>query len=239
MTIRLIENNNSNILLDDDYTDIESDAIFESVIFDKSLNVSVKQAGRGSVSFFMHSGNSMVQKHYLRGGLISKLIFDQYLWLNLESTRSFAEFRALEKMSQFKLPIPKPIAARAIRHCGYYTADLITEKIENAKTFGDCLYEQSFSEKLFSLVGKTIKTFHMTGFYHPDLNVQNILINDAEKVFLLDFDRWKSKRVTKRLGVTNISRLKSSINKHQRSKNLPFPDNEWQGLLDAYDSQIH
>ena len=57
----------------------------------------------------------MVHKHYLRGGLVSKLIFDQYLWLNLELTRSFVEFRALEEMSQLGLPVPRPIAARVKR----------------------------------------------------------------------------------------------------------------------------
>ena len=63
------------------------------------------------------------------------------------------------------------------------------------------------------VIGETIKRFHSTGFYHPDLNVENILIDDAQNVFLLDFDRWKSRGAKKRIGITNIERLKSSIRK--------------------------
>ena len=234
MAIRLIESNNINILIDEDYMNNEDDNIFESLDFDKSPCVSVIRAGRGNVAFFEHSGKSMVQKHYLRGGLISKFIVDQYVWLNLELSRSFIEFRALEKMSQLGLPVPKPIAARVTRYWGYYTADLITEKIENTKTLGDYLQDQTFSEQVSLIIGKTIRSFHSNGYYHPDLNVENILIGEAQGVFLVDFDRWKSKKVTRRSGAKNISRLKSSIKKVRNAEGLSFPIKEWQCLLDAY-----
>ena len=236
MAIRLIENNNSNILINDDYTDNLSDDIFGSLDAGKTVNVFVKEAGRGNVTFFLYAEKPMVHKHYLRGGLISKLIFDQYLWLSLDQTRAFVEFRALEEMSQLGLPVPRPIAARVNRRWGCYTAELITEKIDNTKTLGDCLYDESFSEHIFLIIGETIKNFHSKGCYHPDLNVENILIDDAQNVFLLDFDRWKSRGATKRLGTSNLERLKSSINKRQVSRGRPFPQKEWEGLLDAYHS---
>ena len=78
---------------------------------------------------------------------------------------------------------------------------------------------------------ETIANFHETGCYHPDLNVENILIDESQKVFLLDFDRWKRKEESKKLGVTNIERLKSSIRKRLGSMGLPFPEKEWRGLL--------
>ena len=193
MAIRLIELNNSSILLDEDYTINERDDVFSALDSSNESMIRVKQAGRGSVSFFTHAEKSMVLKHYLRGGLVSKLIFDQYLWVNLELTRSFVEFRALEEMSQLGLPVPRPIAARVKRRGVSYTADLITEKLDNTRTLGDYLYDQSGSEQIFSTIGDTIANFHATGCYHPDLNVENILIDEAQKVFLLDFDRWKRK----------------------------------------------
>ncbi len=237
MAIRSIERNNSNILLDEDYTVNERDDVFSALDSSNELQVHVKQAGRGSVSFFTHAEKSMVHKHYLRGGLVSKIISDRYLWLNLELTRSFVEFRALEEMSQLGLPVPRPIAARVERRGVSYTADLITEKLDNTRTLGDCLYDQSVSEQIFSMIGKTIKNFHATGCYHPDLNVENILIDESQKVFLLDFDRWKRKEESKRLGVTNIERLESSIRKRLGLKGLPFPQKEWQGLLATYYSE--
>ena len=237
MAIRLIELNNSSILLDEDYTINERDDVFSALDSSKELKVRVKQAGRGSVSFFTHAEKSMVHKHYLRGGLVSKLIFDQYLWVNLELTRSFIEFRALEEMSQLGLPVPRPIAARVKRRGVSYTADLITEKLDNTKTLGDCLYDQSFSEQIFSTIGETIKNFHATGCYHPDLNVENILVDESQKVFLLDFDRWKKREENKRLGLINIERLKSSIRKRLGLRGLPFPQKEWQAFLATYYSR--
>ena len=58
MAIRLIESNTTNFLIDDNYTDNDTDNIFESLDLNKSVNVSVKQAGRGSISFFIHSEKS-------------------------------------------------------------------------------------------------------------------------------------------------------------------------------------
>ena len=237
MAIRLTEDNNSTILLDDDYTINKRDDVFSALDSSNESMIRVKQAGRGSVTFFTHAEKSMVHKHYLRGGLVSKLIFDQYLWVNLELTRSFVEFRALEEMSQLGLPVPRPIAARVMRRGVSYTADLITEKLDNTKTLGDCLYDQSVSEQIFSTIGETIKNFHATGCYHPDLNVENILIDESQKVFLLDFDRWKRKEESTRLGVTNIERLKSSIRKRLGSMGLPFPQKEWEGFLATYYSR--
>ena len=129
MAIRLIENKSSNILINDDYTDNLNGHIFGSLDAGKKADVFVKEAGRGNVTFFLHAEKPMVHKHYLRGGLISKLIFDRYLWLSLEQTRAFVEFRALEEMSQFGLPVPKPIAARVNRRWFYYTAELILSLI--------------------------------------------------------------------------------------------------------------
>ena len=237
MAIRLIELANSSILLDEDYTVNERDDVFSALDSSNESMIRVKQAGRGSVSYFTHAEKSMVHKHYLRGGLVSKLIFDRYLWLKVELTRSFVEFRALEEMSQLGLPVPRPIAARVKRSGISYTADLITEKLDNTKTLGDCLYDQSVSEQIFSTIGETIANFHETGCYHPDLNVENILIDESQKVFLLDFDRWKRKEESKRLGVTNIERLKSSIRKRLGSMDLPFPEKEWRGFLATYYSQ--
>ena len=137
-------------------------------------------------------------------------------------------------MSQLGLPVPRPIAARVKRRGVSYTADLITEKLDNTKTLGDCLYDQSVSEQIFSTIGETIANFHATGCYHPDLNVENILIDESQKVFLLDFDRWKRKQESKRLSVTNIERLKSSIRKRLGSMGLPFPEKEWRSFLATY-----
>ena len=53
------------------------------------------------------------------------------------------------------------------------------------------------TKKVSSAVGKTIKKFHEKAIYHPDLNVENIMIDDDENVFLLDFDKFKVQKLKK------------------------------------------
>ena len=55
MAIRLIQNNNSNLLINDDYTDNLNDDIFGSLDAGKTVNVFVKEAGRGNVTFFLYA----------------------------------------------------------------------------------------------------------------------------------------------------------------------------------------
>ena len=50
MAIRLVEHNNSSILLDEDYTVNERDDIFTALDSSNELEIRMKQAGRGSVS---------------------------------------------------------------------------------------------------------------------------------------------------------------------------------------------
>ena len=64
MAIRLVEHNNSSILLDEDYTVNERDDIFTALESSNELKIRVKPAGRGSVSFFTHAEhNSALRRH--------------------------------------------------------------------------------------------------------------------------------------------------------------------------------
>ncbi|GIT38036.1 MAG: hypothetical protein Ct9H300mP6_19040 [Gammaproteobacteria bacterium] len=54
---------------------------------------------------------------------------------------------------------------------------------------GDFLGENSMISDLWKNTGSCIASFHMKGFYHHDLNIENILIDSDQNVFLLDFDK--------------------------------------------------
>ena len=63
MAIRLIEHNNSNILLDEDYTVNEHDDVFSALDSANELKIRVKQAEEGAF-LFLRIDASMVHKHY-------------------------------------------------------------------------------------------------------------------------------------------------------------------------------
>jgi Ser/Thr protein kinase RdoA (MazF antagonist) len=72
--------------------------------------------------------------------------------------------------------------------------------------------------------------------YHADLTGNNILIDDAERVSLIDLDRG-GLRVPGLWRAANLARLKRSLLKICRE--LPpdrFGPADWAALQDAYDS---
>ena len=71
--------------------------------------------GRG-ITWFLNTqaelGVNVVLCHYYRGGLFGKIVKDQYLFNWLENTRAFQEFSLLEKLHEWHLPVPRPVALK-------------------------------------------------------------------------------------------------------------------------------
>lgn len=67
--------------------------------------------GRGNTMYVGNVPRQFVLRHYVRGGLVGKLIRDRYLFKGEDATRAFAEWRMLAKMADFNLRVPRPAAA--------------------------------------------------------------------------------------------------------------------------------
>ena len=114
-----------------------------------------------------------------------------------------------------------------------YQADLITRHLPGTHTLAERFIAGSLPRPLWHKVGTTIRQFHDHQIFHADLNANNILIDEADRVFLIDFDRgtlrkgryWKQQ---------NLSRLHRSLQKvwsASSRKNLP---SFWTALLEGY-----
>jgi 3-deoxy-D-manno-octulosonic acid kinase len=180
--------------------------------------------------------SAWVLRHYYRGGLIAKLTDDQFVYTGMKQTRGFREVSLLQTMLEMGLPVPKPIGARVTRKGLFYTADLLMEKIQ-AKDLVAKLKVGRLSEELWGNVGKTIASFHQKGIYHADLNAHNILLDEAEQCWLIDFDRCEQRAIHSDWQQQNIQRLKRSFVKEQElHPQFYFDDNSWQCLLAGYQS---
>jgi len=198
--------------------------------------------GRGTTWFVAykdsdHTQHDWVLRHYYRGGLIGKIINDSYWFTGLEKTRAASEFSLLQHMQTLQLPAPEPIAYRVIRHGLTYQADLLSSRIQQAQDLVDILSKGPISDSLWRAIGATIQQFHDNNIYHHDLNAHNILINDKEQVFLIDFDRGELRTNTKDSGwkQANIQRLQRSFLKElNKLQQFYFSDNNWQALMSGY-----
>ena len=85
--------------------------------------------GRGNTMFVGNVPRQFVLRHFMRGGLVGKLVRDHYIWTGEDNTRPFIEWRLLAKLAVNDLRVPRPAAARYVRHGLTYTADIITVRI--------------------------------------------------------------------------------------------------------------
>ncbi len=167
--------------------------------------------GRGAGGRIGEAGKWFL-RHYLRGGKAALFSIDRYLFLGHRRIRSFAEFRLLAGMRRAGLPVPRPIAAHYRRSGPTYSADLITEWIDGARTLASALREERDPREIMGKVGTVVARFHRAGICHADLNANNILSGRHGGVWLVDFDRARLRRPG---GWANsrLQRLKRSLRK--------------------------
>ncbi|PJG84694.1 3-deoxy-D-manno-octulosonic acid kinase [Conservatibacter flavescens] len=213
---------------------------FDATFWQQQGRIIGSAKGRGT-TWFIHTedilGFNCALRHYYRGGLIGKINQDKYRFNQLEKTRSFAEFSLLNQLYLANFPVPKPIGARVKKTpFGFYSADILIEKIENAQDLTALLQHRSLSEKAWQHIGALIRQLHDLQIHHSDLNAHNILVQHNsvnEKYWLIDFDKcgqksgnsWKQE---------NLNRLHRSFQKEKTRMHIQFGEQDWAQLLTGY-----
>ena len=227
---------------DNEEIDAFSPAMLDGAYWQERNAIVGSAQGRGT-TWFIATENSKnvtrnwVLRHYYRGGLIGKVINDQYLFTGMEKTRAASEFSLLKTIRSLGLPAPKPVAFRVAQHGLFYRADLLSSRIENASDLVGILTENAIDDTLWFEIGKIIKSFHQHGIYHHDLNAHNILVDDNNKVWLIDFDRGEQRENKNKWPEQNMARLLRSFRKESiRVANFHWREKNWQALLNGYQS---
>lgn len=238
MTPKTQQSNKSYILYDADRLGNANDISFDRNELVARGSIIGAAEGRGTTLFIHNNGMDMALRHYHRGGLPAKLSYDQYIWTGLQRTRPWKEWHLLAKLYQRGLPVPEPVAARVTRRgLFFYSADILTLRIPQAQPVAQLLKNQSLNESAWLAIGRCIRQFHEQGVYHADLNANNILLNDQQQAFILDFDRGELRQPASSWQQANLDRLLRSFNKIKaNSESFYFSDSDWQLLLKAYQS---
>ncbi len=193
-------------------------------------------SGRGRTYFIRISDSDCVLRHYRRGGIFAGLLGDSYLWMGIERTRAWKEWRMLQTLFERGLPVPRPIAARVVRSTITYKADLITQRLQGTRSLAQLLSQQTLNDDGWKAIGACIRRFHDSGVYHADLNAHNILLTAAQKVYLIDFDKSRLGADAHVWHARNLARLQRSLIKlGSLVDGFRYADAAWQRLRAGYD----
>jgi len=194
--------------------------------------------GRGASQKIVIDGESYVLRLYLRGGLIARFLHDQYIWTGLNRTRPFVEQQAVRHALKHNLPVPEVVAFSVQKNGLLYRASIISRYINNEGTLASFLYGHELAEKKWFELGQLIKSLHQANLYHADLNANNILIDDAGKFYIIDFDKARINIPPGDSAEKNVHRLLRSlikIQKFRQEQKQPFHFDlkQWQYLLEG------
>ena len=191
MRLERIATERGAILYDPARLDHPTSVDFDAAALAAAGRVTGAATGRGSAWFVAAArpgAGATVLRHYRRGGWISRLVADRYLWCGEEATRAFRELRLLATIEVLGLPAARPVAACYARIGALYRADLLTLEIPHARPLATRL-AGGLAAPVWRRIGATIREFHDAGVRHADLNARNVLLDAADAVHLIDFDR--------------------------------------------------
>ena len=207
---------------------------FEAAFWTRSEVREQTLGGRGGSSLIEIDGRRAVLRRYRRGGAMGNLFSDQYLWLGQSMTRPWREWDILLRGRDAGLPVPEPIAACTCRGGLFYRAALITAFLDDTEMMTRRLQREPLPRECWHDLGGLIKRMHGVGIQHVDLTPDNILMDSANRFYIVDFDKARS---MKRLGDWQwqpIKRFQRGIVKRKGLQALHYDDHDWQVFMEGY-----
>ncbi|MDX2440562.1 MAG: lipopolysaccharide kinase InaA family protein [Desulfobacterales bacterium] len=130
---------------------------------------------------------SVAVKYYHRGGFVRHLIKKRYLkW---GKTRSQKEYELLQKVRSLGINAPEPIAF-AYRGCLFYQGWLVTKEIKQHQTLAKLsLLNEKRTRFVMGNVMEQISALIKYNILHVDLHPGNVIIDNQDRIYILDFDK--------------------------------------------------
>jgi len=231
--VRIVRDGGHSMLAASSLGEVPSAAWFDAAEWQRAGAVALETSGRGAVLIVAHGADKWVLRHYHRGGLVARFVEDHYLWLGLERTRAFREWRLLRRLRDAGLPVPNPVAAHVYRTGAIYTADIITSYLPNTRKLSWFIEQGQVPTGCWRKIGRLVRAVHDHGVDHPDVTAHNLLLDDRADVFLVDFDNAHVKPAGewRRLGV---ERLQRSLRKVALETGTAFDADAWREFERAY-----
>lgn len=237
MNLKLEQSASRVIVYDADCVKQPSPDMFEEAYWREKGAIRQTATGRGNTLMLDTPFGAVAMRRYLRGGWVTHLSRDRYLFTGYARSRPLREARMLADMATSGLPVPRPVAAQCLRHGITYSGVLMTSQIRHARTLADAAAEGGLDPKTWNAIGRCIRQFHEAGVVHPDLNARNILVNDGSDgvgIHLIDFDRAYFRSGALRSFRSSLERLRRSLVKFWPGASAPMLETCWAELMSGY-----
>jgi 3-deoxy-D-manno-octulosonic acid kinase len=144
--------------------------------------------GRTSITVARLQGiGSVVIKYYRRGGAIRYLIKKRYL--KFGKTRCQVEYELLQKARSLGINAPEPVAF-AFKGRLFYQCWLVTREIQDHQTLVQISRSNEEQARMaMKAVVKQVSMLIKNKILHADLHPGNVIVNNQNQVYLLDFDK--------------------------------------------------
>lgn len=223
-----------------DAIDYRFDAIeFDLSYWQEQADTKILDGGRGGSFLIYLQEQPFVLHQYLRGGLLARVLYDQYIWTGLSQTRPYQEMQVVNHALDSGLPVPQLVAFQVKKSGFFYRAVSISRYIHNRGSLAALIAEEPLSLEQWFQLGVAIKKMHACYIDHADLNANNILLRDVTDFYLIDFDKATLKVSGDDWKLSNLNRLKRSLMKiqsllQQQGKTFYFSDIDWSSFNKGY-----
>ena len=187
--------------------------------------------GRAEAFFLRLNEQQLVLRHYRRGGIPRYFSKDRFIWPGIRRTRPWRELAITARLRALGLPVPVPYGGCVRRQGMSYSADILTERIPGTRSLADFAVD-GMPDAIWWEVGRVIRRFHDANAHHADLNVRNILIDDAWKAWLIDWDRGRL-GASRAMKARNLGRLRRSFSREPAL--VSAAERHWPTLINGYE----
>jgi len=191
-----------------------------SVFQEKESDPASPLEGRRPVSrLYLPQIGPVVVKHYRRGGWVARI--NPKYYLRTGKTRCQVEFEQMARAGRLGVNVPEPVTF-AFKGRFLYQGWLITREIANQQTLARLsLQAPGRLPAVQASLGRQVSKLAADGLWHVDLHPGNVLVDDRDRVFLVDFDKTRTFRGVKQQLLDKYRRRwRRAVKKHKLPKEL-------------------
>jgi hypothetical protein len=194
---------------------------------------SLENKGRGGIRIVTLPGKRLACRKYIHGGFFRGITGDTFF----SGKRAIDEFRITLYLQEGGFPVASPYCVIIKKAFLTKTPYILTYYEENGVDLTEFLHGASQRERCRAIkkFATLMSQLEKLGVYHPDLHLNNVLVDSKTKALLfLDFDKARKKPISAREMERMFWRLNRYSDKMEREGRIKIDSKEKLLFLRTY-----